>query len=215
MEEMSIAELRERLEFNKRERMQDIDYKRETNMKKKEDEAKQLIEEAKSIEAARIKRKQQNDDRRQKAKEDELALQQKKKEIREKGLLQAYENINKKKTDKQIEEERLAKELKEIKLQRQYLNANAAMVEEKAWKELEAGKERQIRDDQNKKLIGQCKVNEIKVKDNTVRANNAKTDVLEKLKYDKGFGERLATRKKENEVLHKNTLEYKTTMHEK
>lgn len=89
------------------------------------------------------------------------------------------------------------------------------MVEEKAWKELEAGKERQIRDDQNKKLIGQCKVNEIKVKDNTVRANNAKTDVLEKLKYDKGYGERLATRKKENEVLHKNTLEYKTTMHEK
>lgn len=40
MEEMSIAELRERLEFNKRERMQDIDYKRETNMKKKENEAK-------------------------------------------------------------------------------------------------------------------------------------------------------------------------------
>jgi hypothetical protein len=48
-----------------------------------------------------------------------------------------------------------------------------------------------------------------------VRANNAKTDVLDKLKYDKGFEERLSTRKKENEVLHKNTLEYKTTMHEK
>ena len=40
MEEMSIAELRERLEFNKRERVQDIDNKRETNLKKKEDEAK-------------------------------------------------------------------------------------------------------------------------------------------------------------------------------
>jgi hypothetical protein len=43
----------------------------------------------------------------------------------------------------------LAKELKEIKLQRQYLNANRAMVEEKAWKELEDGAERQIRNDQN------------------------------------------------------------------
>jgi hypothetical protein len=32
--------------------------------------------------------------------------------------LEAYGNINKKKTDKQNEEERLAKELKEIKLQR-------------------------------------------------------------------------------------------------
>ena len=70
-------------------------------------------------------------------------------QIREKNQLLAYENINKKKTDKRNEEERLAKELKEIKLQRQYLNANAAMVEEKAWKELEAGKERAIRDTQN------------------------------------------------------------------
>jgi hypothetical protein len=43
-------------------------------MKKKEDDAKKLVEEAKAIEMARQKRKQLNDDRRQKAKEDELAL---------------------------------------------------------------------------------------------------------------------------------------------
>lgn len=129
-----------------------------------------MMDEAATIEAARIKRKQQNDERRRKQEADALAIEQKKKEIREKGLLQAYDNINKKKTDKKNEDERLAKELKEIKLQRQYLNANAAMVEEKAWKELEAGKERQIRDDQNQRLIEQCKVNEIKVKDSKVRA---------------------------------------------
>lgn len=66
MEEMSIAELRERLEFNKREREQDIDYKRETNLKKKEEEAKLLMEDAASIEAARQKRKIANDARRKK-----------------------------------------------------------------------------------------------------------------------------------------------------
>ena len=76
-----------------------------------------------------------------------------------------YGNINKKKNDKADEEARLAKELKEIKLQRQYLNANAAMVEEKAWKELENGKERKVRNEQNQKLIDQCGVNEIVVKD--------------------------------------------------
>ena len=65
------------------------------------------------------------------------------------------------------------------------------------------------------RLIEQCKVNEIKVKDSKVRANYAKLDVLGKLKYDKGYEERLATKRKENEVLHKNTLEYKTDMHEK
>lgn len=67
------------------------------------------------------------------------------KAAREKGLMEVYSKINNKKKDKKEEEDRLAKELKEIKLQRQYLNANKAMVEEKAWKELEAGAERQIR----------------------------------------------------------------------
>ena len=142
MEEMSIAELRERLEFNKREREQDIDFKREGNLKKKEQEANKLMEEAQAIEQARSRRKQANDARRKKQEDDARILAEKTKQIREEGLLEAYENINKKKTDKRTEEARLAHELKEIKLQRQYLNANAAMVEEKAWKELESGKER-------------------------------------------------------------------------
>ena len=57
-------------------------------------------------------------------------------------MQEVYDKINLKKKDKKTEEDRLAKELKEIKLQRQYLNANRAMVEEKAWKELEGGAER-------------------------------------------------------------------------
>ena len=69
-------------------------------------------------------------------------MEQKRKEMREKGLMEAYDKINKKKMDKKAEDLRLAKELKEIRLQRQYNNANAAMVEEKAWKELEMGAER-------------------------------------------------------------------------
>jgi hypothetical protein len=47
MEEMSIAELRERLEFNKRKQEQEIDFKREQNLTKKEQEARQLMEESK------------------------------------------------------------------------------------------------------------------------------------------------------------------------
>ena len=86
------------------------------------------------------------------------------------------------------------------------MNANAAMVEEKAWKELEAGAERQVRDNQNNRLIDQCKINGIMVKDQTVRADNKKNEVTTKLEYDKGYQERLAVRKQENEMLHKNTL---------
>lgn len=59
------------------------------------------------------------------------------------------------------------------------------MVEEKAWKDLEAGAEREIRTDQNKGLIEQFKLNNIKVKDETIKAINAKKEVLSKIDFDK------------------------------
>jgi hypothetical protein len=88
---------------------------------------------AAKIADARIRRKEDADARRQQKKDDLARLESINKAAREKGLLEAYGNINQKKKEKRDEEERLAKELKEIKLQRQYLNANAAMVEMKAW----------------------------------------------------------------------------------
>jgi hypothetical protein len=53
MIECSVAELRERLELNKRKLQQEIDFKREQNLAKKEREAVTLIEDAKKIEEAR------------------------------------------------------------------------------------------------------------------------------------------------------------------
>lgn len=44
LEEMSLAELRERLEFNKRKVEQDIAYKREENLNFKEEQAKMLMD---------------------------------------------------------------------------------------------------------------------------------------------------------------------------
>lgn len=44
--------------------------------------------------------------------------------------MEVHGKIETKKKEKREEEARLAQELKEIRLQRQYLNANAAMVEE-------------------------------------------------------------------------------------
>jgi hypothetical protein len=48
-----------------------------------------------------------------------------------------------------------------------------------------------------------------------VRAQNARTDVIAKISYDRGYNERLTQCKKENEVLHKSTLEYRNRMHDK
>lgn len=67
------------------------------------------------------------------------------------------------------------------------------MVEELRYKELEAGQERKVRNAQNDKLIDQCKLGSIKVKDESVRADNAKSTVMSKLEYDNGYQERLHT----------------------
>ena len=215
MVEMSVAELRERLEMNKLKLQQEIEFKRDLNLAKKEREALVLVDDANKIDEARKKRKQQADARREQQEKDAAVREAARIAAREKGLIEAYEKISTKKHDKAVENARLAKELKEIKLQRQYMNANAAMVEYKQWEGLEKGKERMIRDGQNLKLIEQCGVNEIKVSDQLVRATNAKNEVLEKIDYDRGYAERLVTQKKENEVLHKKTLEYKQGMHQK
>ena len=52
------------------------------------------------------------------------------------------------------------------------------------------------------------------MKDETIRATNARTIVEKKLETDKNYHEKLTNVKKENEVLHKKTLQYKTDMHE-
>lgn len=56
--------------------------------------------------------------KRDQKKKDKEDYEAKLKAAKDKGMVEVYEKINKKKKDKQAEEERLAKELKEIKLQR-------------------------------------------------------------------------------------------------
>ena len=55
--EMSVAELRERIELNKAKLAQELEFKRDTNLAKKEREAATLIEDSAKIEDARKKRK--------------------------------------------------------------------------------------------------------------------------------------------------------------
>jgi hypothetical protein len=58
LDEMSIAELRERLEYNKMLREQEIVAKREDNLQRKEEEVKKLMDEASKIQEAREVRRQ-------------------------------------------------------------------------------------------------------------------------------------------------------------
>ena len=55
------------------------------------------------------------------------------------------------------------------------------MVEEKAWRELEAGAERKLANAQNQKLLDQCALNSILLKDSQIRAKNNRDTVQAKL----------------------------------
>ena len=103
------------------------------------------MDEAAKIQDAREQRRMDNEAKREQKVKEKEEYEIRLKAAKDKGLVEVYEKINKKKKDKKAEEDRLAKELKEIKLQRQYLNANAAMVEEMRYKELEGGAERKVR----------------------------------------------------------------------
>lgn len=92
------------------------------------------------------------------------------------------------------------------------MNNNPAAVEQKSKKMTEGGREEK---DRNVKLFEHCVKKEIVVSDQMQRAATAKKEVVDKLVYDKGYQERLENRKKENEHLHKKTLEYKSNMHQK
>jgi hypothetical protein len=61
---MSIAELRERLEFNKMHREQEVTAKREDNLRSKEDGARKLMDEAAKIYDAREQRRLDNEAKR-------------------------------------------------------------------------------------------------------------------------------------------------------
>lgn len=124
LEEMSLAQLRERFEQMKIERQQETEKKRVENVQKIADKETELKLKAQEIQAVRQEQARiQQEKRLQKIKaaEEEKRI---KEQVREKSLLEVHGKITQKKEDKKAELERIAKELREIKLKRQYMNAD-------------------------------------------------------------------------------------------
>lgn len=206
LEEMSLAELRIRLESLKKQRVEEEERSRQENMKKKEEYAKMLLEKSERIAAARDRKARENDRQRQERKEREERKRRQEQEARERGLCVVQGKIAEKKREKRKEEDRLAKELKEIRLQRQYLNEDKAKIEEKAWKRLEIGAERQTKISQNQKLIDQYAVETVNLKETKLKAKAAKEQVMSKVQKNAAYEAEREERIKENEALHKQDL---------
>ncbi|OMJ88010.1 hypothetical protein SteCoe_10166 [Stentor coeruleus] len=214
LEEMSLAQLKERLESRKKEIEEEIVVRREENIKNKEMKAQDLTDKVTKITEHRNIRAQKHEESKKKKQEDKEKKEKIYQEMKEKGLLTAYEKINAKKQARMTEQKKLEKELKEIKLKRQYLNANRALVEEKAWKEHEAGAEREAKDRQADALINQERVERIKLSEANLRAKAAKELAKQKVGIAKGYEATLAEAHEENEFLQREDRREKVTKHD-
>ena len=163
LEEMSLVELRERLILVKQMREEERETRRIANSQARDEVISEIHDKVKTITAYRedlkVKKLEEREERKRKLEEE----QRKKEEFRQKSLLEVHEKIQAKKDKQQKEQDRIARELREINLKRQYLNANHAMVEEKAWENLENGAEREILARQNDRLMGQERMESIRV----------------------------------------------------
>jgi len=214
LEELSLVQLRERLQQVRAEREEITEKKRVENIKKKEEKTGELKGKLAEIQALRKENaKIQAEKRAQKLKdiEDEKKI---KAEMREKSLLEVHGKITKKKEDKQAELERIARELREIKLKRQYLNADKAILEAKAWQSLEEGAEREIKFRQNVKLLEQEGVESIKLRERKILATRATKEIEEKLDQLREYDRIVDDAKERNEVLYREEREAKKKQHE-
>merc|ERR1719207_386369 len=99
--------------------------------------------------------------------------------VREASVLRAQEKIERKKRERRAEELRLARELKEISTKRQFLAANAEMVEIKAYEEQQKGLEREARTKQEVQIAAEQRNREIARLEEKIRKVNRKEELRE------------------------------------
>ncbi|CAD8194680.1 unnamed protein product [Paramecium pentaurelia] len=213
LEEMSLAELRDRLEIVKAERKAEEEDKRKEIVTQKDEYLSSMQRKVQEIKAHRQAESQQKDMEREakrmkKQKEEDL-----RKKIREEQLLQVQNKISNKKQVKSAEEQRIAAEVRETKLRQQYMNANKAMVEMKAWKSQQDGLEREIKNRQNEKLIVQEGVESVNLRERKILAEQAKRLVKAKVDFNQAYDHDLKTAYQMNDQLHLEEAENRTQMH--
>jgi hypothetical protein len=128
LEELSIAELKERLEMQKKFYKEYEEAKREENKLKAEERTDEFIEKAKTISKHRDGLRNQKEVERRKKKEEKARKEQIEKEIREKSLFEVKSKIENKKMQLKKEDEEFQKKIREIKLQRQYLQLGRVII---------------------------------------------------------------------------------------
>ena len=215
LEEMSLVELKERLEIQKKMFLDEMIAKREEN--------KLIIKEKNDILLEKANRIIENRDKLRNLKEIERkmkkdALKEKEdiiNEIKEKNLFEVKRKIEYKKERLRKEDETFQKKIREIKLQRQFLQQGSAVVEEKKFKMIEDGLERKINDNQNVNLIEQEKKEEVKWREVQRKFEISKSDIKNQKDKIIKFHEEFENKKKLNEIIIEEDKIFKKAVYDK
>ena len=215
LEEMSLVELKERLEIQKKMFLDEMIAKREEN--------KLIIKEKNDILLEKANRIIENRDKLRNLKEIERkmkkdALKEKEdimNEIKEKNLFEVKRKIEYKKERLRKEDETFQKKIREIKLQRQFLQQGSAVVEEKKFKMIEDGLERKINDNQNVNLIEQEKKEEVKWREVKRKFEISKSDIKNQKDKLIKFHEEFENKKKLNEIIIEEDKIFKKAVYDK
>merc|ERR1719238_1231665 len=188
-------------------RAKELEDKRERQLEKKHAKQLEFAEKAETLAKIRDMAKVESVERHAVIKVRKKEAEERQKSYREQCVVEAAEKIEKKKKERRDEELRLKKELKEISTKRQFLAANAEMVEAKAHSEQQSGLEHEAAARQRTGLYEQSRANEIKKGERAILRNNraASVDAYEKMKAH--VTERIARAKVDDDILKRNIRE--------
>lgn len=201
MEEMSLSELRERLNMITAQRAKEIEDKKELNLAKKVTKQHQLTERvevcAKIREQAKVEAKERHIRMQVKKQEEEEA----KKQFSEQCTVEVAAKIAQKKKAMREEEIRLRKELKEISVKRQFLAANAEMVEAKQKQEQQKGLQREAKVKQVNMIRNQRHATKIEADQYALRIANKQEEREALANMQRHVDQRLTKAKADNAAL--------------
>eukprot|EP00928_Gymnodinium_smaydae_P053357 TRINITY_DN37367_c0_g1_i1.p2 TRINITY_DN37367_c0_g1~~TRINITY_DN37367_c0_g1_i1.p2 ORF type:complete len:761 (-),score=288.59 TRINITY_DN37367_c0_g1_i1:52-2334(-) len=201
MEEMSYAELQERLKVLMQQKEQERESKRERQLAKKLEKQEELNEKAQDIAKVRAMAKDEASRRHNARRQKEEELEAKKAKYKEQCVEEAWARIEQKKKDKRAEELKLKKELQEIAVERQFRKAGAEAIEAKAHREQQFGLEREAKDRQRNLLENQRRANSIGAKDAGCRRANREKNAADITHMQEAVKDRLDRAKAADETL--------------
>jgi hypothetical protein len=209
---MSIVELKERLELQKKFLKDQIEAKREENKLKSEERTEDLIAKANNIADFRDKLRNQKEIEKKQKRDLYEQKQELFRQMREKNLYELKEKMKNKKDELRKEDEIFQKKIREINLQRQFLQQGRAGVEQKRFKQIEDGMERKVNNRQNQDLIDQYLKEKVDWQNVKIRYNNIKQNVDNSQNLFNNYKNAYLKSSFLNDIVNAEDNEYKTAM---